>query len=143
MKKILLLFFSICSLICLQNTVYSKESNNVVITEESPLTEDDIQDSSPYPTYQPQYKPSFLKMFLILVALLALIFLTFWIFKRLMRVRLLHANHTKSIKILEKRAISPKSILYLVEIEGKKVVISESTLEVRKIKDIDKSYISE
>ena len=54
-----------------------------------------------------------------------------------MRVRLTQANLTKNIKILEKRAISPKSLLYIVEIDGKKILISESNLEVRKIKEID------
>ena len=43
------------------------------------------------------------------------------------------ANNTKAIKILEKRVLSPKSILYLVKVENKKVLISESHMEVRAI----------
>jgi hypothetical protein len=41
------------------------------------------------------------------------------------------------IKVLEKRILSPKSILYLVEYEGKKVLVSESHLNM-KIKILDK-----
>lgn len=136
MKKYLLIILSICSLLCAQNPVYSEETKDIVITEQPSIPEDNIQEPFQVP-YQPEYKPAFLKMFLTLFALLVLVFITFWMFKRLMKVRLHQANLTKSIKILEKRALSPKSILYLIEIEGKKVVISESNLEVRKIKDLE------
>jgi flagellar biogenesis protein FliO len=37
----------------------------------------------------------------------------------------------RSINILEKRALSPKSILYIVEIGNKKILIAESQVEVR------------
>ncbi len=52
-------------------------------------------------------------------------------------------NMIKNIKILEKRPLSAKSMLYLIEIDGKKAIISESTLEVRKLVDLDKHYKSE
>lgn len=132
MKKFLLIIFSIYTLLCIQNKVYTE--NNTIITEENLLSENE----DPYPvSYQPEYKPAFLKMLLILIALIVLIFLTFWIFRRFMRMRLYQSNLTKNIKILEKRTLSPKSMLYLIEIEGKKVLIAESNLEVRKIKEID------
>lgn len=105
------------------------------LTVENFLTQ---ADEEIYPSVSgTEYKPAFFKMLLILIALISLIFLTFWIFKRMMRMRVTQANMTKNIKVLEKRVISPKSMLYLVEIEGKRVLISESNLEVRKIKDLD------
>lgn len=156
MKKISLLFFCFFSLLCIQINIYSEETNktifdnnsttsettlsdtdtNISVNDTTPAVTDDDQDSYPSP-YQPEYKPAFMRMFLILFALLVLIFLTFWMIKRIMNVKMHQANMTKSIKILEKRALSPKSILYLIEVEGKKIVVSESNLEVRKIKDID------
>ena len=45
----------------------------------------------------------------------------------------------RSINILEKRALSPKSILYIVEIGSKKVLISESQVEVRTLTTIAES----
>jgi len=86
---------------------------------------------------QMDYKPAFLKMIFILIALLAMIFLVFWLFRKLSSLRTNQANLTKNIKIIETRVISPKSMLYLIEVNGKKVLISESNLEVRKITDID------
>ncbi|NGX35156.1 MAG: hypothetical protein K1060chlam1_01526 [Candidatus Anoxychlamydiales bacterium] len=133
MKKYIFIFFSICFLFCQQNFLYSDDLTQL---EQSLKVQNDKEDN--YPVFDtPEYKPAFFKMLLILIALIALIFLTFWIFRRLMRMRLSQANLTKNIKILEKRAISPKSLLYIIEIDGKKVLISESNLEVRKIKDLE------
>jgi len=133
MKKFVIIVFASLCLLGLKNQIFAEAEND--FSRDAFLTEntDEI-----YPSIsQPQYKPAFLKMLLILTALIALVILTFWIFKRLMRVRIHQGNMTKNIKILEKRIISPKSILYLIEIEGKRVLISESNLEVRKIKDFD------
>jgi len=136
MKKFLYIIFSFFCLFSIQNKIYAEKTNNNLIIEEPLITESDNQDL--YSTkFQPEYKPAFFKMFFILIALLVLIFLTFWLFKRFTHMRLHQSNLTKNIKILEKRAISPKSMLYLIEIEGKKVVITESNLEIRKIKEID------
>jgi flagellar biogenesis protein FliO len=140
MKKYFISIFLIFNFLCIQNICHSQEENSSPIKEQiqtSPTEDQDL--SSNALTYNPEYKHAFVKMFLLLIALLFLIFLTFWMFKKFISARLHQANLTKSIKILEKRALSPKSILYLIEIEGKKVVISESTLEVRKIKDLDQT----
>ncbi|NGX52215.1 MAG: hypothetical protein KR126chlam5_00511 [Candidatus Anoxychlamydiales bacterium] len=133
MKKYFLIIFSIFFLFTQPNFLYS---DNITPIEESLVSKRDKEDM--YPVFETtEYKPAFFKMLLILIGLIALIFLTFWIFRRLMKVRLTQANLTKNIKILEKRAISPKSLLYIVEIDGKKILISESNLEVRKIKELD------
>jgi len=135
MKKFLLIIFSICSCLCVQIRVYADE---ITHNQENFFSQNDLNKEDPYPTIPtPEYKPAFFRMLLILIALIALIFFTFWIFRRLMRMRVHQANLTKNIKILEKRVISPKSMLYVIEIEGRRVLISESNLEVRKIKDID------
>lgn len=142
MKKILRVLF-IFSMFCLTYG-FCEETSNIAINQDIAQMEniDNTLDNTQAPDtfqrpYQPEYKPAFLKMFLILFALLVLVFLTFWIIKRMMGVRLHQANLTKNIKILEKRAVSPKSLLYLIEVDGKRFVISESNLEVRKIKDLD------
>jgi flagellar biogenesis protein FliO len=85
----------------------------------------------------PSYEYTFVKMIVSLTALLILIFLTVWALKKLSHGRLRFMNQSLGIKILEKRSLSPKSILYLVEIGGQKVLISESQLEVRKLVDIE------
>ena len=132
MKKLLLAIFLLFTHAFTTLQLFAEEN----ISTENFLTENNTEDL--YPTVSiPEYKPAFFKMLLILIALIALIFLTFYIFKRLMKVRIHQANMTKNIKVLEKRIISPKSILYLIEIEGKRILISESNLELRKIKDLN------
>ena len=81
----------------------------------------------PIPTFQ----HAFWKMIMALIALLLLIFFSVWVLKRLAQGRLRSMASKSSIKIIERKSISPKSILYLIEVDGKEVLISESQLEVR------------
>jgi len=111
--------------------------------------------SPPHPVLAPEEKPSeevefpklqttttsyesaFLKMIFVLIAILVVVFALFFILKRLSSKRLHQSNQLRTIKILEKRAISPKSLLYLIEIGGQKILIAESQLEVRLISSLD------
>lgn len=81
----------------------------------------------------PEYQGAFIKMFLTLIGLVVAIFFTIWALKRLSRGRLHQMNSTRSIKILERRPLSAKTILYLVEVSGKQAMIAESQLEVKRI----------
>jgi len=78
------------------------------------------------------YETAFVKIVIVLVALLLLVILTVWMFKRLSRGHF-GSFGFKSIKIIEKRPLSSKSMLYLIKIEGKRILISESQFEVRRI----------
>ena len=79
------------------------------------------------------YGAAMIKMFLSLTFLVVLFFATFWFLKRLIQDRREKGKGTETIRVLEKRMISPKSVLYLVEVEGKKVLLAESQLEVRRL----------
>lgn len=79
------------------------------------------------------YESAFLKMFLTLIALIVAIFFTIWALKRLSQGRLHSLNGNRTIKIIERRALSPKTVLYLVEVAGKQAMIAESQLEVKRI----------
>jgi flagellar protein FliO/FliZ len=83
------------------------------------------------------YETAFIKTIVVLVGLLALIILTVWMFKKISHGRLRSFNSLKSVKVLEKRPLSPKSMLYLIEVSGKQVLIAESQLEVRAITSLD------
>jgi flagellar biogenesis protein FliO len=84
-----------------------------------------------------EFKSVFFKMLFTLIALVILIVVSFYFFKRFSKMKFSSQNQNSNIKIIEKRVLSPKSILYLIEADGKKSLISESHLEVRKIKDLD------
>jgi len=100
-------------------------------TEQQPAPQVSVE--APVQSEPPSYGHLFLKMMLTLVALIFLVFATIWILKKLSHARFGQLNQNRLIKILEKRALSPKSMLYLVEIEGKRVLVAESQLEVRRI----------
>ncbi len=61
---------------------------------------------------------------------LAFVFFTLWFVRRLSHGRGVQGG-THRIKVLEKRPLSPKTMLYLIEMNGEEVVIAESQLEVR------------
>jgi flagellar protein FliO/FliZ len=77
------------------------------------------------------FQKTFIRMIISLVVLIGFLFLTFWALKRIMKGKQLEKNQSSSIKILEKRSLSPKTLLYLVEIEDQKILLSESQNEVR------------
>jgi flagellar biogenesis protein FliO len=83
------------------------------------------------------YETAFIKTIVVLVGLLILIVLTVWMFKKISHGRFKSFNYLKSVKILEKRPLSPKSMLYLIEVSGKQILIAESQLEVRALTSVE------
>jgi len=71
-----------------------------------------------------------LRMLFSLGALVLLLVLTVFIIKKLSSQRLTKLNTTSSIRIEQKRNLSAKTTLYVIEFEGKKLLISESPLQV-------------
>lgn len=71
------------------------------------------------------------KMLISMAALAALLFATYWFLKKLIQNRLQKGVGEPAIAILEKRMVSSKTMLYLVEVEGKKILFAESHLDVK------------
>ncbi|MDE3045676.1 MAG: flagellar biosynthetic protein FliO [Verrucomicrobiota bacterium] len=98
------------------------------------LADELLLDTSPaVPAPPVDYAAAMAKMCLTLLALLALMGVTFWFLRKLMQQRMQRGNANQTIRILEKRMISTKTMLYLVELEGQKILLAESHLEVRRI----------
>jgi hypothetical protein len=87
------------------------------------------QDQPPLPVED--YGAAFFKMIMMLLSILVLVILTVWVIKRWGHGRLGRFKDKQSIHILEKRILSPKTALYLIEIEGSQLLVAESQLEVR------------
>ncbi|MBY0529059.1 MAG: flagellar biosynthetic protein FliO [Rhabdochlamydiaceae bacterium] len=85
------------------------------------------------------YESAFIKMLVTLGGLILLVFLTIWILRRLGQGRFRGIGSQRSIEILEKRPLSAKSMLYIVQIGNKQVLISESQFDVRHIATIDET----
>lgn len=89
------------------------------------------------------YQSSFVKMMITLVALLVLIVLSVWMLRRISHGRFKQLNYNRTIKVLERRPLSAKSILYLIQVGEKKILVSESQLEVRSLTAVDEVPTSE
>ncbi len=104
-----------------------------------PAHEESAQAPTPLPSpteITTSYEGAFIRMLVTLLGLLVLVFATFWILRRLGKGKF-KLGSGRTINIIEKRALSPKSVLYIVEIGNKKVLISESQLEVRALTCIE------
>lgn len=78
-----------------------------------------------------------LNMLATLGLLLALVLGGSWVLKRMMRTRMLQVNETSTIKILEQRALTAKTLVSVIEIRGKKIGIAESTNGVTLLSHFD------
>lgn len=84
-----------------------------------------------------EYEGSFIRVLASIVGVILLVVATFWILKRLGRGHFGKSGSSKTIQILERRPLSPKTVLFLVQIDNKRVLLSESQLEVRGLASIE------
>lgn len=138
MHKILIKLFLI---LFLSNFAFAQEQKPETPQQEQ--LEEKSEDFFDFDQAPVSYKQAFTKMMLTLFGLIVLIVLSVWMLRRISHGRMKQMNFGRTIKVLERRPLSAKSILYLVEISGKKVVIAESQLEVRKITTIDSLHLDE
>ncbi len=85
----------------------------------------------------PSYEGAFLKMVLSLLLLLFVLFFGIWIVRRLSKGRLNMFREPKHIRIIDRRPLSAKTALYLVEVGDKRVLMAESQLEIKALTTID------
>lgn len=128
-KKIFILLTFLCfSLGFANKTVFLPNEKGILAEQKDEGTIETLDENA---LQTPEYKHTFMKMMLSLLALIVLSIVTVWMFRRISKARVEAINNLRSIKILEKRVLSPKSMLYLVEYENQKLIISESHLDVR------------
>lgn len=68
-----------------------------------------------------------LSMFTTLGILVVAVLIFTWFMKRLLNTRLQQMNSTSAVKIIERRALSPKSIIYILEVKDQGIILSESS----------------
>ncbi len=106
-------------------------ADEVLPPEPSPM---DMQADTTLPATPPEdYGPAFFKMIAALVGLLVIIFIVMWLIKGISRGRFSRRSDTPHIAIIERHPLSPKSMLYLIEVDGARVLLAESQLEVRSL----------
>lgn len=84
----------------------------------------------------PSYEGAFLKMAITFVAVIVGIIGTIWLMRRLAGGKF-GGSSSQSIKILERKALSQKTMLYVIEVDGKQTLIAESQLEIKRIMNLD------
>ncbi len=72
------------------------------------------------------FKHEFVRMLLILGLIIGMVVATTWMFKRIGRGKMRTFNNSSAIQILERRAVSQKSFVYLLEVEGTKILVGDS-----------------
>ena len=82
------------------------------------------------------FQSKFLNMLFILALLIGFMLLASWALKRMMRTKVTQLNTGSSIKILETRYLSPRATLYLLDVDGHKLLIAESPTTVTHLKGL-------
>ena len=138
MNRLLILILSI---LCLFNTHAAWAETTSPTKDSAPSTHRyeptfPLEELLPKPTPQDdKFLSELFNMLASLGLIVALIILVGWFLKRLATTRLEQANVVSTIKILEKRALSPKSMIYLLEIEGTGILIAESANGVTRLSE--------
>lgn len=78
---------------------------------------------------------NFFYMLFVLGFIVSLIFAIAWFMKKMVHTRLMQENASSSLKILDKRSLSPKSMLYIIEAEGKQIILGESVNGITKLSE--------
>ena len=115
-------------LLCFSATALFAQDDTPADTADQPSV---AEDQAPYPypdfgaderSFQEELFNMLTTLGLFLFGLLALA----WVFNRLKMARNLQMNESSNIQILERRVIAPKGVLYLIEVMGQVMIVSES-----------------
>lgn len=87
-----------------------------------------MEPGSPAPdiTEDNKFLSEFFYMLFMLGLLIGAMLLASWFLKRMASARYEALNTSSNIRVVERRAISPKTTLYLIESEGRSVLLAET-----------------
>lgn len=143
MKNYLTLFIYFLSLLIIPCFCFSQEqingetSHKLVEPQITPLVESSpTEPQHHFPLFNEpleeikhesnSFQEKFFNMLFILAMLITFMIFAAWLLKKVMRTRLSTFNASSHIKILETRNLSPRSTLYLINVEGRSILISET-----------------
>ena len=85
-----------------------------------------VEEEKPEPLPEDHFLNEFLNMLGTLALLIAFMVFASWVLKRMLNQRVHQLNTSSNIKVVEKRALSNKASIYLIEIDGKTFLVGES-----------------
>lgn len=80
---------------------------------------------------QGEFSSELWSLFTTLGLIIFFLILAAWALRRMMATRVQQLNESSAIKVLERRAIAPKLAIYLLEVAGQGIVISEASNGVK------------
>ncbi|MCX6991502.1 MAG: flagellar biosynthetic protein FliO [Chlamydiae bacterium] len=111
-------------------------STNAPNAPKAPEAPESLHVPMPDEIQMPTYEGAFLKMILTLVGLVALVFISVWLLKKLTQGKI-GSFGKKHINIIERKPLSPKTILYIIDVDGKQILVAESQLEIKTLATLD------
>ncbi len=109
------------------NPFPSHPNSSSIPASSNPYALENLENKANFPTTDEHFLKDFMSMLTTLGLIIVFIFFVSWFLKKMLNSRLQQLNTTSEIKILERRALTPKSAIYLIEIKGKEMVIGESS----------------
>ena len=100
------------------------------------------QEPSPFP-FEPdagdtgRFFGEFMNMVSSLGIILVVLLLVLWVLRWFNQSRLTQMNTSSTVKILERRPISQKTVIYLIEVEGTAIAFAEGTNGVTKLSEFE------
>lgn len=134
LKAITFVFLAVCPLqiaFCQNAPQTEQTQKNKTHIEENWAESEKMQ-----PVPETHFGELFIRMIVLLALTLLFVFAFAWVAKRFITNRVLDTGRGGRITILEKRMISPKACIYLIEVDNKQFVVGESAHEIRLLKDL-------
>lgn len=127
------------------NEVPSPPSNPEAPLGPPPLIPEPYIDhvSAENPLSNDHFYAEFFKMLMMLGLIIVLLLLASWFLKRLMNSRVQQVNSTSPIKIIDRRVLTAKTTLYVMDVLGKKIAIAESQNGVTLLGDLPQTISRE
>jgi flagellar biosynthetic protein FliO len=91
--------------------------------------------TSPLKEYS--YGHQVLNMLFALTFVVGLVIVAAWLFRKLGVGKMRFGNNANQIKIIERRPLAQKSVLYLLEVSGRRVVIADSPSGARLLLELE------
>lgn len=88
-----------------------------------------------------RFLSEFINMLTTLGVIVAIILIATWFLKRMVNTKIEQLNTTSLIKIVERRTLTPKTSLYLVDIKGAGFILAESINGVTSLGSFDVNEI--
>jgi len=131
------LFFSLFSQNLPQETDQRTSQEKIYHSQDLSSSPDFQKDPTDRPVEGRDFMWEFVNMLITLGFVIVLLFALMWFLRRIVNNRMNQMNTSSHVKILETRALSSKTVIYLLEIQGTGIAIAESHNGITRLSQFD------